>query len=91
MLIVGVQFIFVLFISVFVIFRIMGKNYDAAVMTAGFLGAGIGSTATAMANMTAVTKRYGPSSLAFLIVPLVFAFFINMTNAILIQIILTYM
>ena len=90
-LIVGVQFIFILFIAVFVIFRLMGKNYDAAVMTSGFIGAGIGSTATAMANMTAVTKRYGPSHLAFLLVPLVFAFFINLTNAILIQVILMYL
>ena len=90
-MIVGIQFIFILFIAVFVIFRLMGKNYDAAVMTSGFIGAGIGSTATAMANMTAVTKRFGPSSLAFLLVPLVFAFFINLTNAILIQIILMYL
>ncbi len=69
-------------LTVFVIFRVMGRNYDAAVIAAGFGGISLGATPTAMANMSAVTKRYGPSQLAFIIVPLVCAFFIDLANAV---------
>ena len=62
----------------------MGRNYDAAVISAGFGGITLGTTATAMANMSAVTQRFGPSHLAFIIVPLVGAFFIDLTNAVVI-------
>ena len=71
--------------SIFVIFRLMGKTYDAAVMSAGYAGLGLGATPTAVANMTAVTKKCGPSPLAFLIVPLVGAFFIDIANAFIIK------
>jgi glutamate:Na+ symporter, ESS family len=57
-------------------------------MTAGFIGFGLGATPTAMANMTAVTQRHGPSHLAFLVVPLVGAFFIDIANALTIQLFL---
>jgi ESS family glutamate:Na+ symporter len=63
-----------------VVFRALGRNYDAAVVCAGFVGFGLGATPTAMANMTAVTQRYGPSHVAFLVVPLVGAFFIDLMN-----------
>ena len=66
---------------VFVIFPLMGKSYDAAVMAGGYAGLGLGATPTAVANMTAVTRKCGPSPLAFLIVPLVGAFFIDIANA----------
>ncbi len=66
---------------IFVIFPLMGKTYDAAVMAGGYAGLGLGATPTAVANMTAVTKKCGPSPLAFLIVPLVGAFFIDIANA----------
>ena len=79
------QFVVATFMSLFVIFKLMGSNYDAAVISAGFGGISLGSTATAMANMTAVTQRYGASHLAFLIVPLVCAFFIDLFNVVLIQ------
>jgi glutamate:Na+ symporter, ESS family len=72
----------------FVCFRLLGRNYDAAVVSAGFIGFGLGATPTAMANMTAVTQRYGPSHVAFLIVPLVGAFFIDVANALLIRLFL---
>jgi ESS family glutamate:Na+ symporter len=62
----------------------MGRNYDATVICAGFGGISLGSTPTAMANMTAVTQQYGPSTRAFLIVPLVSAFFLDLVNAVLI-------
>ena len=63
--------------AVFVLFRAMGGNYFAAVMAAGAGGLTLGATPTAIANMTAVTKRYGPSPLAFVVLPLVSAFFID--------------
>lgn len=78
--IVGIVFIQVVFITVFaifVLFRALGKNYDAAVMVAGFLGHGLGATPNAMANMSAVVKKFGPSQKAFLIVPIVGAFLID--------------
>ena len=62
----------------------MGRNYDAAVVAAGFGGVTLGSTPTAMANMAAVTQRFGVSHRAFIIVPLVSAFFIDLANAIMI-------
>ncbi len=68
-----------------VVFRAMGANYDAAVMSAGYVGLALGATPTAIANMTAVTKLYGPSPRAFIIVPLIGAFFIDLANAIVIQ------
>lgn len=64
-----------------VTFRVMGGNYDAAVMAAGHCGFGLGATPTAIANMQAVTDRHGPSHLAFLVVPMVGAFFIDIANA----------
>ena len=78
------QFVIAVAINIFVVFRAMGRNYDAAVVCAGFGGISLGSTPTAMANMAAVTQRYGASHLAFIIVPLVCAFFIDLVNAFLI-------
>ena len=71
-------------INIFVVFPAMGRNYDAAVVCSGFGGISLGSTPTAMANMAAVSQRYGASHLAFIIVPLVCAFFIDLVNALLI-------
>jgi len=82
--ILGVQFVIAIAVNIFIVFRVMGRNYDAAVVCAGFGGISLGSTPTAMANMAAVTTRYGASHLAFIIVPLVCAFFIDLANAILI-------
>lgn len=82
--ILAAQFVIAVFINIFVVFRVMGKNYDAAVICAGFGGISLGSTPTAMANMSAVSQRYGNSHLAFIIVPLVCAFFIDLANAIMI-------
>jgi ESS family glutamate:Na+ symporter len=71
--------------AAFVTFRVMGSNYDAAIMAAGHVGFGLSSTAAALAIMKAVTQRAGPSPLAFLIVPMVGAFFIDIMNALIIQ------
>lgn len=70
---------------VFIVFRVMGRNYFAAVLSAGFAGFALGATPTAIANMKAVTQRYGPSPLAFIVLPLISAFFVDLANAFIIQ------
>jgi ESS family glutamate:Na+ symporter len=82
--ILGAQFLVAILVNLFVVFPMMGRTYDAAVISAGFGGISLGSTPTAMANMSAVTKRYRASNLAFIVVPLVCAFFIDLVNALLI-------
>ncbi|MGD2137811.1 MAG: sodium/glutamate symporter [Gammaproteobacteria bacterium] len=84
------QFLIAMCLALFVVFPAMGRNYDAAVVCAGFGGISLGSTPTAMANMSAVAQRYGASHLAFIIVPLVCAFFIDLVNALLIPFFLTH-
>ena len=86
LLILLVQFLFAVVVNVALVFPLMGRNYDATVVSAGFGGISLGSTPTAMANMKAVTQQYGPSTRAFLIVPLVSAFFLDLVNAVLIPV-----
>lgn len=69
----------------FVLFPAMGGDYQASVLSAGFGGFALGATPTAIANMTAVTKANGPAPLAFIILPLVAAFFVDVTNAFVIR------
>ncbi|MCR4395131.1 MAG: sodium/glutamate symporter [Candidatus Saccharicenans sp.] len=71
-----------------VVFRLMGKDYEAAVMSAGYCGFALGTTANAMANMKAIVERYGRAPRAFLVVPIVGAFFIDFTNALIITVFL---
>lgn len=71
--------------AVYISFRVMGKNYDSAVLASGLCGFGMGATPNAIANMQAITNMYGPSHKAFLIVPLVGAFFIDLVNVVVIQ------
>lgn len=75
----------------FVTFRLMGSNYDAAVLSAGHCGFGMGATPTAVANMQSVTERFGPSHKAFLIVPMVGAFFIDFINAFILTTFMTFL
>ncbi|MGI9510979.1 MAG: sodium/glutamate symporter [Geminicoccaceae bacterium] len=67
--------------AIYVIFPVMGRDYDASVIASGFAGLGLGATPVAIANMDAVTRHFGASTKAFLIVPLVGAFFIDILNA----------
>jgi len=67
--------------AIYVVFRAMGSDYDAVVIAAGFTGMGLGATPVAIANMNAITSQYGPSTKAFLVLPLVGAFFIDILNA----------
>jgi ESS family glutamate:Na+ symporter len=70
------------------VFRVMGRNYEAAVMSGGFVGFMLGTTANAMAVMRTLVERYGPAPTAFLVAPMVGAFFIDFTNALIITVFL---
>ncbi|AIL33361.1 sodium/glutamate symporter [Basilea psittacipulmonis] len=85
LIILAVQTIVMILYAYFVTFRVMGSNYDAAVLAAGHCGFGMGATPTAIANMQAITDKFGPSHKAFLIVPMVGAFFIDIINAAILQ------
>ncbi|QQC67147.1 sodium/glutamate symporter [Paraburkholderia ginsengisoli] len=74
--------------AVFITFRVMGRNYDAVVLSAAHCGLGLGATPTAIANMQAITSRFGHSHIAFLIVPMTGAFFMDIVNAIVIKLFL---
>lgn len=84
LLILLAQFLLALVINLFLVFPLLGGTYDAAVIAAGFSGFTLGSTPTAMANMTAVTQKFGASPKAFIVLPLVSAFFIDLLNAVMI-------
>jgi ESS family glutamate:Na+ symporter len=84
------QTVFTVLFVIYVLFPVMGRGYRAAVLAAGFGGFALGATPTAIANMTAVTKRYGPSPIAFIVLPLVSAFFVDIANAIVIQMIVSF-
>ena len=80
-----VQTLAMLVFVVVVTFRVMGRNYDAALLATGHMGFALGSTATAMVNVQAVAERFGHSALAFLVIPVMGAFLIDIANALIIQ------
>ncbi|HEY0970723.1 MAG TPA: sodium/glutamate symporter [Gemmatimonadales bacterium] len=84
---VGIVVVFALTVS----YWLMGRDYDSAVMSAGFVGFVLGTTANAMANMQALVRRFGPAPRAFLVVPLVGAFFIDFTNAVIITLFVNWL
>ncbi|MBX3146093.1 MAG: sodium/glutamate symporter [Gemmatimonadales bacterium] len=84
LIILAVQVALVAIFAYAVIFRLMGRDFDAAVMAGGICGFGLGATPNAVANMRAIVERYGPAPRAFLVVPMVGAFFIDFTNALVI-------
>lgn len=90
LVILAVQVAFMAFYAVYVTYHFMGKDYDAVVLSAGHCGFGLGATPTAVANMQAITSRFGPSHKAFLIVPMVGAFFIDLINASLLKVFLAF-
>lgn len=83
-LILLAQVALVALVSFYLVARLMGRDYDAAVMSSGFVGFMLGTTANAMANMGVLVEKYGPAPRAYLVVPMVGAFFIDFTNAIII-------
>ncbi len=86
LIILAVQVVFMAVFAIYVTYRAMGKDYDAVVLSSGHCGFGLGATPTAVANMQAITSRFGPSHKAFLIVPMVGAFFIDLINAALLKV-----
>ncbi len=88
LLLLLVQVVLIVLYTVFVVFRLLGANYEAAVICSGYSGLALGATPTAIANMTAVTKSLGPAPRAFVVVPLVGAFFIDLANAMIINLLL---
>ncbi len=91
LLVLMAQMLVITFVVVFVVFRAMGRDYDACIISAGFVGLGLGATPVAIANMNAVTTRFGPSPKAFLVVPLVGAFFVDILNALIIKLFIGFM
>ena len=91
LIVLMVQILVITLVVVVVVFRAMGRDYDACVISAGFVGLGLGATPVAIANMNAVTTRFGPSTKAFLVVPLVGAFFIDILNALIIKFFIGFM
>lgn len=85
LIILGAQAIMASAFIVLVVFPAMGRDYMAVVISAGFAGFSLGATPTAIANMTAVTKTHGPAPTAFIILPLVGAFFVDITNSFVIE------
>ena len=83
-IIVLIQVVLVAALCVWPVFTLMGRDYEGAVISSGFCGFMLGTTANAMANMEALVERYGPAPRAFLVVPMVGAFFIDFTNALII-------
>ena len=83
-----VQVVIAALVAVGPVYRAMGRNYESAVMSGGFIGFMLGTTANAMAVMRALVERYGPAPRAFLVAPIVGAFFIDFTNAIIITVFL---
>ena len=80
-LVLALQTVVAVAYMLFAVFPAMGGNYQAAVIAAGFGGISLGATPTAIANMTAITKAHGAAPQAFIILPLVSAFFIDIANA----------
>ncbi|HZA98372.1 MAG TPA: sodium/glutamate symporter [Gemmatimonadales bacterium] len=85
------QVLVVVLFALTISFRVMGKDYESAVMSSGFIGFVLGTTANAVANMRALVARFGPAPRAFLVVPLVGAFFIDFTNAIIITVFVNWL
>lgn len=84
--VLSAQVLLMFIFSYFVVFRVMGRDYDAAMMTAGFIGFGMGATSNAMANMQAVSRQYGPSPTAYFVVPMVGGMFIDFVNVVVVAV-----
>ena len=90
LVIVLAQVVLITLVCFWPTFRMMGRDYDAAVMSSGFCGFMLGTTANAMANMGVLVEKYGPAPRAYLVVPMVGAFFIDFTNALIITTFLNF-
>ncbi|MGF1723750.1 sodium/glutamate symporter [Photobacterium nomapromontoriensis] len=91
LLILAVQTLILALFAYFVTFRMMGKTYDAAIIAGGHCGFGMGATPTAVMNMGSLVSRNGPSPQAFMVVPIVGAFFIDIANLVVLQTFISFM
>ena len=89
LIILAFQVVLVVLWASFVVFRTVGRDYEGAVISAAFCGFATGATATAIANMQALTRRYGPAPQAFIVVPIAGAFFIDIMNALVLTVFLS--
>lgn len=89
-LVMVMQAILISAFTILLVFPLLGRNYDAACISAGFIGMGVGATPVGIANMNAITSRFGPSPKAYLVIPLLGAFFIDIANATLVQLLLGF-
>lgn len=87
-LVMVVQAVVITVFTIWVVFPLLGRDYDAACIGSGFIGMGLGATPVGIANVNALTSRYGPSPKAYLVIPLLGAFFIDIANATLVQLLL---
>ncbi len=91
MILLGTQLILIMLYTYFVVFRVMGKDYDAAVLAAGTCGFGMGATPNAMANMQALCDRYAPSVKAYLLIPLIGSLFADFINSLVITFFINFL
>lgn len=91
LIVLVLQTVLMILFAIFITYKVMGSDYDAIVLSAGHCGFGLGATPTAVANMQAITDKYGPSHKAFLIVPMVGAFFVDILNNVCIKLFVSYL
>lgn len=84
MILLGTQLLLIFLYTYFIVYRVMGKDYDAVILAAGTCGFGMGATPNAMANMQALCDRYVPSVKAYLLVPLIGSLFADFINSLVI-------
>lgn len=82
------QVLFLALFAKFLIFRVMGRNYEAAVMAAGTCGFGLGATPNAIANMSVMVERFGPAPTAFFVIPLIGALIVDFVNSSIVTVLL---
>ena len=82
------QVLFLAIFAKFLIFRVMGRNYEAAVMAAGTCGFGLGATPNAIANMSVMVERFGPAPTAFFVIPLIGALIVDFVNSSIVTVLL---
>ncbi|HAQ44934.1 MAG TPA: sodium/glutamate symporter [Dialister sp.] len=82
------QVLFLALFAKFLIFRVMGRNYEAAVMAAGTCGFGLGATLNAIANMSVMVERFGPAPTAFFVIPLIGALIVDFVNSSIVTVLL---
>ena len=90
-ILLGAQILLMFLFARFVVFNIMGRDYDAAVISSGVCGFGMGATPNAMANMQVLCEKYAPSVKAYLLIPLVGSLFADFLNSLVITLFINFL